>query len=86
MGKSFSVFLLTLGAEIAAGPRVETLGRTFSFQCLGIQDVAWADGDAWRIIPVSKWLGSPPFISHLGRLEGEQPQLGDLLIMLDHAY
>ena len=23
-----------------------------------------------------KWLGSPPFISHLGHLEGEQPYLG----------
>ena len=29
--------------------------------------------------PVSKWLGSPPFISHLGHLEGEQPYLRDLL-------
>ena len=25
-----------------------------------------------------KWLGSPPFINHLGHLEGEQPYLGDL--------
>ena len=22
----------------------------------------------WRIIPISKWLGSPPFISHLSYL------------------
>ena len=36
----------------------------------------------WRIIPISKWLGSPPFISHLGHLEGEQPYLGDLLSMV----
>ena len=35
----------------------------------------------WWIIPVSKWRGSPPFISHLGHLEGEQPYLGDLQIM-----
>ena len=26
-----------------------------------------------------QWLGSPPFISQLGHLEGEQPYLGDLL-------
>ena len=32
--------------------------------------------------PVSKWLGSPPFSSHLGHLEGEQPYLGVLLIMV----
>ena len=25
----------------------------------------------WRIIPVSKWLGSPLFTSHLGHLQGE---------------
>ena len=30
------------------------------------------------IIPVSKWLVTPPFINHLGDLEGEQPYLGDL--------
>ncbi len=29
-----------------------------------------------------KWLGSPPFISGLGHLEGEQPYLGDLLIVV----
>ena len=29
-----------------------------------------------------KWLGSPPFISHLGHLEGKQPYLGDLLTMV----
>ena len=29
-----------------------------------------------------KWLGSPPFISHLGQLEGEQPYLKDLLTMV----
>ena len=33
-------------------------------------------------MPVSKWLGSPPFISHLGHLEGKQPHLGDLLTMV----
>ena len=32
----------------------------------------------WRIIPVSKWLGSPPFVSHLAHLEREQNYLGDL--------
>ena len=39
----------------------------------------------WRIIPLSKWLGSPPFISH-GKaiLEGEQPYLGDLLTMVNN--
>ncbi len=36
----------------------------------------------WRIIPVSKWLGSPPFISHLAHLEGEKPYLGDLLTLV----
>ena len=36
---------------------------------------------SWRIIPVGKWLGSPPFISHLCHLEGEQPYLEDLLTM-----
>ena len=35
-----------------------------------------------RIIPVSNWLGSPPFISHLAYLEGEYPYLGDLLTMV----
>ena len=41
------------------------------------------DGPAtWRIIPVSKWLGSPPFISHLAHLEGEYPYLGDLVTMV----
>ena len=43
-------------------------------------------GPAWRIIPVSKWLGSPPFISHLGHLEGEQPYLGDFLTMILTIY
>ena len=31
---------------------------------------------------LGKWLGSPPFTSHLGHLEGEQPYLGVLLIMV----
>ena len=32
-----------------------------------------------------KWLGSPPFIKHLGHLEREQPYLGDLLtIVINH--
>ena len=36
-------------------------------------------GGSWRIIPVSKWLITPVFISHLGHLEGvPQPYLGDL--------
>ena len=36
-------------------------------------------GYIWRIIPVGKWLGSPPSISrHLGHLDGEEPYLGDL--------
>ena len=30
----------------------------------------------WRTIPVSKWLGSPPFISH-EKAEGKQAYLGD---------
>ena len=40
---------------------------------------------AWRITPVSKWLGSPP-ISQKGHLEGEEPPyLGDLLnIVTNH--
>ena len=29
-------------------------------------------GGTWRIIQISKWLGSPPFKDHLGDLEGEQ--------------
>ena len=29
-----------------------------------------------------KWLGSPPIMSHLGHLEVEQRQLGDLLTMI----
>ncbi len=37
---------------------------------------------AVRIIPVSKWLGSPPFISHEWPFGGEQPYLGDLLTMV----
>ena len=36
----------------------------------------------WRIIPLSKWLGSPPFISHLGHLEGEQHHFEDFLTMV----
>ena len=35
----------------------------------------------WRIIPVSKWLGSPPFISHKKAMNGRGPttrSLGDL--------
>ncbi len=40
------------------------------------------DTPTWRIIPVTKWLGSTPFMSHLGQLEGEQPYLGDLLTMV----
>ena len=36
-----------------AGSRVETLGRTFSFQCLGIQDVAPVDLGEWP------WWGLP---------------------------
>ena len=39
-------------------------------------------GGTWRIIPVSDWLGSPPFISHLTHLEGEYPYWGDLLTMV----
>ena len=44
---------------------------------------------AWRIIPISMWLGSPPFISHKkGHLEGvPQPQvLGGLLTVTNHSY
>ena len=26
---------------------------------------------SWRIIPISKWLGSPPFTRHLDHLEGQ---------------
>ena len=39
-------------------------------------------GTTWRIIPVGKWLGSPPFISHSGHLEGKAPHLGDLRTMV----
>ncbi len=40
-------------------------------------------GSAWRIIPFSKWLGSPPFISHeVWPFVREQPQLGDVLTMV----
>ncbi len=41
----------------------------------------------WRIIPVSKWLGSPPFTSNVGLSEGEEPYLGDLLTMvINHSH
>ena len=33
----------------------------------------------WRIIPVNKQLGSPPFASHSSDLRGELPYLGDFL-------
>ena len=36
----------------------------------------------WRIIPISKWLGSPLFISHLAHLEGESSYIGNLLTMV----
>ena len=37
----------------------------------------------WRIIPASKWLGSPPFISHeKATWKGNNPSWGDLLIMV----
>ena len=36
----------------------------------------------WRIIPLSKWLGSPPFISHLGHLEGNNQILRGLTITM----
>ena len=36
----------------------------------------------WRIIPVSKWLVSPIYKPWNAHLEGEQPQLGDLLAMV----
>ena len=42
-------------------------------------EVYWS---TWRIIPFSKWLGSPASTSHVGHLEGEQPYLGDLLTMV----
>ena len=38
-------------------------------------------GGTWRrIIPASKWLGSPLFISHLAHLEG--PYIGNLLTVV----
>ena len=40
-----------------------------------------ADSLNWWI-PFSNWLGSPPFLSHLGHLEGEEPQLGDMVTMV----
>ena len=37
----------------------------------------------WRVIPVSKWLVTPPFISNLGHLEGNNgSQLGGLTITM----
>ena len=49
----------------------------------GIGNGIFSDEEnTWSIIPVSKWLGSPQFISHLGHLEREQPYLGDLLTMV----
>ena len=51
--------------------------------------VATTSGSHWNLLGGSsqivsgcKWLGSPPFQSHSGHLEGEQPFLGDLLTMV----
>ena len=40
----------------------------------------WEFKGTWRIIPLGKWLGSSPFISHLGHewKGSHNPYLGDL--------
>ncbi len=39
-------------------------------------------GGTWRIIPLSKQLVTPSYKPWNGRLEGEQPHLGDLLVVV----
>ena len=44
-------------AAVHAGEEIfQTCGR--------VERTTSLDHPAWRIIPVSKWLGSPPFMSH----------------------
>ena len=45
--------------------------------------LTWPQGYLENHPRTRKWLGSPPFTSHLGHLEREQPYLGDLLTMVD---
>jgi len=44
--------------------------------------VTWPQGYLENHPRTRKWLGSPPFTSHVGHLEREQPYLGDLLTMV----